>query len=91
MKKSKAKVLAVLLAFSLVLQFCVFSSQSAWAGQADVTAASEQQMQGVQEDIEEASASGDPLAAAPVEDTAEESTDSEKPAVSGDASVTYGK
>ncbi|MCR5135397.1 MAG: InlB B-repeat-containing protein, partial [Clostridiales bacterium] len=47
MKKHKSRSLALLLAVAMVFQFCIFSSQSAWAGAADVSAAA--QTQDVQE------------------------------------------
>ena len=43
MKKHKSRSLALLLAVAMVFQFCIFSSQSAWAGAAEVSAAAQTQ------------------------------------------------
>ena len=83
MKKHKSRGLALLLAFAMVLQFCVFSSQSAWAGQVNVNTAAEEQTQEGQEGSGEAPALDDIQEAAPVDEAADEvTTDSEEPGVS---------
>ena len=83
MKKHKSRGLALLLAVAMVFQFCIFSSQSAWAGNINVDAASEEQMQDTGTAPEGDAALDDGQEAAPVDEAADEiTTDSEEPGVS---------
>ena len=83
MKKHKSRGLALLLAVAMVFQFCIFSSQSAWAGNINVDAASEEQMQDTGTAPEGDAALDDGQEAAPVDEAADDvTTDSEEPGVS---------
>ena len=50
MRNHKSRGLALLLAVAMVFQFCIFSSQSAWAGSVDAGVTAEDQVQGTSED-----------------------------------------